>query len=50
VPIPPGAKEVRLEFRSDAYRRGRLLTLLSALLVAGLLVAPRIAGRRKPDA
>jgi hypothetical protein len=50
VPVPPGAKEVRFEFRSDAYRRGRMLTLLSALIVAGLLVAPRVTGRRKPDA
>jgi hypothetical protein len=46
VPIPPGAKEVRFEVRSDAYRLGRLLTLLSAVIVAGLLVAPRL-GRAK---
>jgi hypothetical protein len=46
VPVPPGAKEVRFEFRSDAYRLGRLLTVLSALIVAGLLVAPRL-GRAK---
>jgi hypothetical protein len=46
VPIPPGSREVDFEFRSDAYRLGRLLTLLSALIVAGLLVAPRL-GRAK---
>jgi hypothetical protein len=46
VVVPPGAKEVRFEFRSDAYRLGRLLTLLSALIVAGMLVAPRL-GRAK---
>jgi hypothetical protein len=49
VPIPPGAKEVRFEVRSDAYRLGRLLTLLSAVMVAGLLVAPRLAARRAAD-
>jgi hypothetical protein len=37
---------VRFEVRSDAYRLGRLLTLLSAVIVAGLLVAPRL-GRAK---
>jgi hypothetical protein len=47
VPIPPGAKEVRFEVRSDAYRLGRLLTLLSAVIVAGLVVAPRL--RRAKD-
>jgi hypothetical protein len=49
VPIPPGAKEVRFEVRSDAYRLGRLLTLLSALIVVGLLVAPRLTARRTAD-
>jgi hypothetical protein len=49
VPIPPGAKEVRFEVRSDAYRLGRLLTLLSALVVVGLLVAPRLTARRTAD-
>jgi hypothetical protein len=49
VPIPPGAKDVRFEVRSDAYRLGRLLTLLSAVIVAGLLVAPRLAARRTAD-
>jgi hypothetical protein len=49
VPIPPGAKDVRFEVRSDAYRLGRLLTLLSAVIVVGLLVAPRLAARRTAD-
>ena len=49
VPIPAGAEEVRFEVRSDAYRLGRLLTLLSAALVAGLMVAPRLAARRAAD-
>ena len=42
--LPPGAREVRLHFASDEYRRGRLVTLLALLAVAGLFVW---SGRRR---
>ncbi len=42
VPLPPGAREVVLEYRSAAYRRGRLISLLSLLVVLGLILVPPI--------
>ncbi len=36
VVVPPGGKVVELEYRSAAYRKGRLISLLSLLGVAGL--------------
>jgi hypothetical protein len=47
VPLPAGSRTVLLEFRSAAYERGRLITLVSALVVAGLMVGPAVAGRRR---
>jgi hypothetical protein len=47
VPLPPGAGEVVLEYRSVAYRRGRLISLLSALAVVGLVLIPPL---RRPAA
>jgi hypothetical protein len=46
VPLPPGAREVRLVFASDAYRRGRWITWLALLLIAGLIVWPAVQRRR----
>lgn len=46
VPVPAGAEQVALVFHSDAYERGKLLTWLSAALVAVSLVAPPLARRR----
>jgi uncharacterized membrane protein YfhO len=40
VPLPPGAKQVALDFVSDSYRTGRLLTLVALALTAVLLAAP----------
>ncbi len=40
VPLPPGARQVSLEFVSAAYRTGRLMTLLALAVTAGLLAAP----------
>ncbi|HLB55179.1 MAG TPA: hypothetical protein VJK71_08725, partial [Gemmatimonadales bacterium] len=40
VVLPPGAREVVLEFRSSAYRTGRLLSLVSLLGIAGLFAVP----------
>jgi hypothetical protein len=40
VIIPPGAKEVTFEFRSSEYERGRLISLLSVVVVVGLFLVP----------
>jgi len=49
VVVPPGAKAVTFEFRSREYQRGRLITLLSLLVVLGLLVGPRLLRRSATD-
>jgi hypothetical protein len=46
VPLPPGAREVRLTFASDAYREGRWITWLALLLIAGLMAWPAVQRRR----
>ena len=49
VAIPPGTREVRLEFRSAEYRRGELITWLALLVTVGLLGAPAVLARmRRP--
>jgi hypothetical protein len=49
VRLPPGAKEARFEYDSAAYRRGRLVSLASALGILLLLGRP-LAGRgRRTD-
>jgi uncharacterized membrane protein YfhO len=45
VAIPPGAREVAFEYRSPAYRRGRLVSLVALLGVAGLYGVPLIRRR-----
>jgi hypothetical protein len=50
VVLPPGAKEVRLEFASADYRRGRLVTLLAVLAVVGLFAWSRWRPRRTAHA
>ncbi|HEX9165502.1 MAG TPA: hypothetical protein VF862_06300 [Gemmatimonadales bacterium] len=47
VPLPAGAREVELTFESAAYSRGRLVSLLSALVALGLLAGPLVARRRR---
>jgi hypothetical protein len=47
VPVAAGSSEVRLEFTSDAYVRGRLITWLSAALAIGLIVVPIVSERRR---
>ncbi len=46
VPVPVGAREVSLEFRSRAYERGRLITFLSLIAALGLWLVPPIRRRR----
>jgi len=47
VPVPAGAREVTLEYRSPAYERGRLVTILSLVIVIGLLVVPGVYRRSR---
>jgi hypothetical protein len=47
VPLPPGAREVRLDFTSAAYARGKLLTLAALLAIATLLLWPVVRGSRR---
>jgi len=49
VALPPGSREIRLEFASADYRRGKLVTYLAFLVTAGLLVGPALWARaRRP--
>ena len=48
VPLPVGAKEVGLEFRSRAYERGRLISFISLIAALGLWLVP-MARRRRSD-
>lgn len=45
VAIPPGAREVAFEYRSAAYRKGRLISLVSLLGVLGLFGVPMLRRR-----
>jgi len=47
VPLSAGAREVTLEYHSPAYERGRLITLLSLVVVAGLLAGPAVYRRMR---
>jgi uncharacterized membrane protein YfhO len=47
VPVAAGSSEVRLEFTSDAYVRGRLITWLSVAAAIGLIVASIASERRR---
>ena len=40
VELPPGAREVQLEFRSPASSTGRAVSLISTLIALGLVAAP----------
>ncbi len=50
VVLPPGAKEVTLEFDGAEYHRGKLISILSALGVLGLFAAAFLAQRKARDA
>jgi hypothetical protein len=45
VPVAAGASEIRLEFASAAYERGRLITILSLVASALLIAVPAFRGR-----
>ena len=47
VPVPPGARSVVLEFRSDAYVTGRTITVIAILAVIALAVATAVVSRRR---
>lgn len=49
VPVGPGDSRVAIRFDSDDYARGKLITLLSLLVVAGLIFAPPLGRRRRGD-
>jgi hypothetical protein len=46
VDLPAGARDVRLWFDSPTYTRGRLISLVSLLSAAAMVVAPVISARR----
>ena len=45
VPLPPGAKEVRLDFASAEYVRGKLVSWAALLVTAVLLAGAALRGR-----
>jgi len=47
VVLPSGAREVRFEFGSADYRRGRIVTWLALLLTVGLLAGPAVRSLRR---
>ena len=47
VVIPPGAREVALDFDSPEYARGKLISLLALLAIAGLYGGSIVARRRR---
>jgi len=49
VAVPPGAREVRLEFRSARYAQGKLVSGAALLAILGLVVGPMAAARRRAD-
>ena len=46
VPLPVGARQVALEFRSRAYERGRMITFISLIAALGLWLVPMVRRRR----
>lgn len=46
VVVPPGAREVTLDFSSAAYARGKLVTLGALLVALALVLVPALRARR----
>ncbi|HEV8149070.1 MAG TPA: hypothetical protein VGP61_02695 [Gemmatimonadales bacterium] len=49
VVVPPGAKEISLEFRSKEYQRGKLISLLALLALAALIIIPQLRARGRSN-
>jgi uncharacterized membrane protein YfhO len=47
VALPPGAREVRFQFASATYARGRMVTLVALLVAAALCGVPVWQRRRR---
>ena len=47
VPVPAGARRIDLAFTSPAYARGRLISLVAVLVLAGVILAPAAVGWRR---
>jgi hypothetical protein len=48
--LPPGAREVRLQFASASYARGQLVSAVAMLIVLGLMLQPVLSRRKTADA
>jgi len=46
VPVPAGARDVALRYEGSAYRRGRVVTIISLVIVAAGLILPPLVRRR----
>jgi hypothetical protein len=49
VPVPAGARSVELTFSSTAYRRGKVVTLVTLLMLLALVLDDRIRRRSRTD-
>ena len=47
VPVPAGARELALRYEGRAYAQGRLITVVSLIVVAIALVLPSEVRRRR---
>ena len=47
VPVAAGARQIELNFESDAYRAGKAIMLVSVVLVAAGFVGPIVARRKR---
>jgi hypothetical protein len=46
VVLPPGAREVSLTFHDDTYVKGKWVTAISTMLIAGMMLVPMVRRRR----
>jgi uncharacterized membrane protein YfhO len=42
VDLPPGSREVRLQFKSTAYAKGKVVSIVALLLAVAMIVVPVI--------
>jgi hypothetical protein len=47
VPVPAGARRVSLQFQSNAYANGRLITWISLIVIAGVILVPLAMEKRR---